>query len=127
MMRKITINADFDENYQLRNWVKDNLHLLKETGLELINDTIEMVDSGFTVRNQILDQTYFVKCDKEKSTLADLGLILAVCSQCNAQGVIWLANNINDELRYAFNWWRDMMGPDFEIYLIEIEVKNTSK
>ena len=126
-MKKITINADFNEDYQLRNWVKDNLQLLKETGLELINDTIEMVDNGFTVRNQILDQTFFVKCDNEQSNLSDLGLILAVCSQCNAQGVILLANNISDELRYAFNWWGEITGSDFEIYLIEIEIKNTSK
>jgi len=127
MEQKITINADFNENYQLRNWVKENLQLLKETGLELINDTVEMVDSGFTVRNQILDQTFFIKCDKEKSSLTDLGLILAICSQCNAQGVIWLANDINDELRYAFNWWGENMGADFELYLIDIEIKNTSK
>lgn len=126
-MKKITINADFDKNYELKNWVKENLQLLKETGLELINDTVEMVDSGFTVRNQILDQTFFIKCDKEKSSLTDLGLILAICSQCNAQGVIWLANDINDELRYAFNWWGENMGTDFELYLIEIEIKNTSK
>lgn len=127
MEQKITINADFNENYQLRNWVKENLQLLKKTGLELINDTVEMVDSGFTVRNQILDQTFFIKCDKEKSSLTDLGLILAICSQCNAQGVIWLANNISDELRYAFNWWGETMGADFEIYLIDIEIKNISK
>ena len=126
-MKKITINADFDKNYELKNWVKENLQLLKETGLELINDTVEMVDSGFTVRNQILDQTFFIKCDKEKSSLTDLGLIIAICSQCNAQGVIWLANDINDELRYAFNWWGDSMGTDFGLYLIDIEIKNTSK
>ena len=126
-MKKITINADFDKNYELKNWVKENLQLLKETGLELINDTVEMVDSGFTVRNQILGQTFFIKCDTEKSSLTDLGLILAICSQCNAQGGIWLANDINDELRYAFNWWGENMGTDFELYLIEIEIKNTSK
>lgn len=126
-MKKITINADFEKNYELKNWVKENLQLLKETGLELINDTVEMVDSGFTVRNQILDQTFFIKCDKEKSSLTDLGLIIAICSQCDAQGVIWLANDINDELRHAFNWWGENMGADFELHLIEIEIDNTSK
>ena len=127
MKQKIIINADFNKDYELKEWVRDNLQLLKETGLELINDTIEMVDSGFTVRNQILDQTFFVKCDKEKSSFEDLGLIVAICSQCNAEGAIWLANNISDELRQAFNWWGDIMGRDFEVYLIEIEIKNTSK
>lgn len=126
-MQKITINANFNKSYELKDWVKENLQLLKETGLELINDTVEMVDSGFTVKNQILDQTFFVKCDKEKSSLSDLGLIIAISSQCNAQGVIWLANNISDELRWAFNWWGEIMGKDFEVYLIEIEIKNTSK
>lgn len=125
MMQKITINADFNKDYELKEWVRDNLQLLKESGLELINDTVEMIDSGFTVRNQILDQTFFVKCDKEKSSLNDLGLIIAICSQCSAEGVIWLANNISDELRQAFTWWGDIMGRDFEVYLIEIEVKNT--
>lgn len=126
-MKKITINADFNKSYELNEWVKDNLQVLKETGLELINDTAEMVDSGFTVRNQILDQIFFIKCDKEKSGINDLGLIMAICSQCNAQGVIWLTNDISDELRYAFNWWGEMMGREFEIYLIEIEIKNVSK
>lgn len=126
-MQKITINADFNQDYELKEWVRDNLQLLKETGLELINDTVEMVDSGFIVKNQILDQTFFVKCDKEKSSLRDLGLIIAICSQCNAEGVIWLANNISDELRQAFTWWGEIMGADFELYLIEIEVKNISK
>lgn len=121
-MQKIIINADFDESYELKDWVKENLQQLKETGLELINDTVEMVDSGFTVRNQILDQTFFIKCDKEKSSMSDLGLIIAICSQCNAQGVIWLANNISDELRYAFNWWKEIMGANFEAYLLEIEI-----
>ena len=117
MMRKITINADFNKDCELKEWVRDNLQLLKETGLELINDTVEMVDSGFTVRNQILDQIFFVKCDKEKSSLSDLGLIIAICSQCNADGVIWLANNISDELIQAFTWWGETMGTDFEVYI----------
>lgn len=126
-MQKITINANFNKDYELKEWVKDNLQLLKETGLELINDTVEMIDNGFTVKNQILNQTFFVKCDKEKSSLDDLGLIIAICSQCDAQGVIWLANNISDELRWAFNWWSKSMGADFEVHLIEIEIQNTSK
>ena len=127
MMQKITINADFNKNYELKEWVRENLQLLKETGLELINDTVEMVDSGFTVRNQILDQTFFVKCDKEKSSLRDLGLIIAICSQCNAEGVIWLANDISEDLRRAFKWFSESLVPDFDTHLIEIEVKNTSK
>jgi hypothetical protein len=127
MTKKITIMANFNEHYGLEEWVKENLQILKQTGLELINDTVEMVHDGFTVKNEILDQTFFVKCDKEKSDEYDLGCIIVECALQEAQGAIWLANNISADLRRAFHWWGEAMGADFEIYLIEIEVKNTSK
>ena len=127
MTQKITIMANFDEHYGLEEWVRDNLQILKQTGLELINDTIEMVHDGFTVKNEILDQTFFVKCDKEKSDEYDLGCIIVECALQEAQGAIWLANNISDDLRRAFNWLGETMVADFEVYLIEIEVKNISK
>lgn len=127
MTQKITIMANFDENYGLEEWVKENLQILKQTGLELIDDTVEMVHDGFTVKNQILDQTFFVKCDKEKSDEYDLGCIVVECALQEAQGVIWLANNLESDLRKAFEWFGNSMGTDFETYLIDIEVKNTSK
>lgn len=127
MTQKITIMANFDEHYGLEEWVRDNLSLLKQTGLELIDDTVEMVHDGFTVKNQILDQTFFVKCDKEKSDEYDLGCIVVECALQEAHGVIWLANGISGDLRRAFEWLGDSLGPDFETHLIEIEVKNTAK
>lgn len=127
MTQKITIMANFDEHYGLEEWVRDNLGLLKQTGLELIDDTVEMVHNGFTVENEILDQTFFVKCDKEKSSEHDLGCIVEECALQDAQGIIWLANDISGDLRRAFEWLGQSLGPDFETYLIEIEVKNTSK
>ena len=127
MEQKITIMANFDEHYGLEEWVRDNLGILKQTGLELINDTVEMVHDGFTVKNEILDQTFFVKCDKEKSDEYDLGCIVVECALQEAQGVIWLANDVESDLSKAFHWWGDAMGPDFEVHLIEIEIKNTSK
>ena len=127
MEQKITIMANFDEHYGLEEWVRDNLGILKQTGLELINDTVEMIHDGFTIKNEILDQTFFVKCDKEKSDEYDLGCIVVECALQEAQGVIWLANNIESDLKKAFEWFGNAMGPDFETYLIDIEVKNTSK
>ena len=127
MTEKLTIMANFDEHYGLEEWVHDNLHLLKQTGLELITDTVEMVHDGFTVKNEILDQTFFVKCDKEKSDEYDLGCIVVECALQEAQGVIWLANAPDGDLKRAFNWLGKSLGSDFETYLIEIEVKNTSK
>lgn len=67
MTQKLTIMA-INEHYGLEEWVRDNLEILKQTGLELMNDTVQLVHDGFTVKNQILDQTFFVKCDKEKAT-----------------------------------------------------------
>ena len=127
MTQKIIIMANFDEHYGLEEWVRDNLHLLKQTGLELINDTVEMVHDGFTVKNKILDQTFFVKCDKEKSDEYDLGCIVVECALQEAQGVIWLANAPDADLKRAFHWLGQSLGTDFETHLIEIEVKNTSK
>lgn len=127
MTQKITIMANFDEHYGLEEWVKENLQILKQTGLELIDDTVEMVHDGFIIKNEILDQTFFVKCDKEKSDEYDLGCIMVECALQEAQGVIWFANNIEADLKQAFEWWGEMMGADFEVYLIEIEIKNTSK
>lgn len=127
MTEKITIMANFNEHYGLEEWVRDNLNLLKQTGLKLIDDTVEMVHDGFIVKNEILDQTFFVKCDKEKSDEYDLGCIVVECALQETQGVIWLANNIEDDLKRAFKWFGDSMGADFEVYLIEIEVKNISK
>lgn len=127
MTQKITIMSNFNEHYGLEEWVKENLQILKQTGLELIDATVEMVHDGFTVKNQILDQTFFVKCDKEKSDEYDLGSIVVACALQEAHGVIWLANNLESDLRKAFKWFGNSMGPDFETYLIEIEVKNTSK
>lgn len=126
-MQKLTIIANFDDHYGLEEWVRDNLGILKQTGLELINDTVEMVHDGFIVKNEILDQTFFVKCDKEKSDEYDLGCIIVECALQEAQGVIWLANNLESDLKKAFKWFKNAMGPDFETYLIEIEVKNILK
>ena len=126
-MQKLTIIANFDDHYGLEEWVRDNLGILKQTGLELINDTVEMVHDGFTVKNEILGQTFFVKCDKEKSDEYDLGCIVVECALQEAQGVIWLTNNLGSDLKKAFEWLGNAMGPDFEIYLIDIEVKDISK
>ncbi len=127
MTEKLTIMANFDEHYGLEEWVRDNLGILKQTGLELINDTVEMVHDGFVVKNEILDQTFFIKCDKEKSDEYDLGCIVVECALQEAQGVIWLANNLESDLRTAFEWFSNALGPDFEMHIIDIEVKNTSK
>jgi len=127
MTEKLTITGNFDEHYGLEEWVCDNLHLLKQTGLELINESVQMVHDGFIVKNEIIAQTFFVKCDKEKSDEYDLGCIVVECALQEAQGVIWLANNLESDLRKAFEWFGNSMGPDFETYLIDIEVKNTSK
>ena len=126
MTQKIIIMANFDEHYGLEEWVRDNLGILKQTGLELINDTVEMVHDGFTVKND-LDQTFFVKCDKEKSDEYDLGCIIVECALQEAQGVIWLANAPDTDLKRAFDWLGNSLGSDFETHLIEIEVKNTKK
>ena len=127
MTQKLTIMANFNEHYGLEEWVRDNLEILKQTGLELMNDTVQLVHNGFTVKNEILDQTFFVKCDKEKSDEYDLGCIVVECALQEAQGVIWLANNLEPDLKHTFEWLGESLGPDFEVYLIEIEIKNTSK
>lgn len=127
MTKKLTIMANFDEHYGLEEWVRDNLEVLKQTGLTLINESVQMVHDGFTVKNEILDQTFFVKCDKEKSDEYDLGCIVVECSLQEAQGVIWLANDPDTDLKRAFDWLGQSLGTDFETHLIEIEVKNTSK
>ncbi|MEI8129333.1 MAG: hypothetical protein WCG95_06915 [bacterium] len=114
MSNKLTIMANFNENYGLEEWVRDNLQILKQTGLELINDTVEMVHDGFIVQNEILDQTFFVKCDKEKSSEYDLGCIVVECSLQEAHGVIWLANSPDIDLKNAFYWLGKSLGPDFE-------------
>jgi len=127
MKQKITIMANFDEHYGLEEWVRDNLEVLKQTGLTLINESVQMVHDGFTVKNEILEQTFFVKCDKEKSDEYDLGCIVVECALQEAQGVIWLANAPDIDLKRAFEWLGKSLGNDFETHLIEIEVKNTSK
>ena len=127
MTKKLTIMANFDEHYGLEEWVRDNLEVLKQTGLTLINESVQMVHDGFTVKNEILDQTFFVKCDKEKSGEYDLGCIVVECALQEAQGVIWLANDPDTDLKRAFTWLGQSLGADFETHLIEIEVKNTSK
>lgn len=128
MTKKLTIMGYFDEHYGLEEWVCDNLEILKKrTGLTLINDTVEMVLNGFTIKNEILDQTFFVKCDKEKSDEYDLGCIVVECALQDAHGVIWLANAPDVDLKRAFDWLDESLGSDFEAHLIEIEVKNTSK
>ena len=128
MTNTLTIMGNFDEHYGLEEWVKDNLKVIKmKTGIDLINDTVEFIHNGLFVKNEILDQGFVIKCDKEKSDEYDLGCILLECALQEAQGVIWLANNIETDLKQAFEWWGEMMGADFEVYLIEIEVKNTSK
>lgn len=127
MNSKLTVSRNFNNDYEFKAWVINNLNILQQIGPDLIQDTIEIIEDGFIVKTEILDQTIFVKCDREKSRFEDLGLIISICSQCNAQGVIWVTSNINDELKYAFNWLGERMGDDFEVYLIEIEIKNTSK
>ena len=127
MTKKLTILANFDEHYGLEEWVRDNLGILKHTGLELIQDTVTMVHNGFIVKNEILDQTFFVKCDKEKSDEYDLGCIIVECALQETQGVIWLASAPDTDLKRAFDWLGQSLGTDFETHLIEIEVKNTSK
>jgi hypothetical protein len=120
--------GNFDEHYGLEEWVKDNLKVIKmKTGLDLINDTVEFIHNGLFVKNEILDQGFVIKCDKEKSDEYDLGCIVVECALQEAQGVIWLANNLEPDLRIAFEWLGEALGPDFEIYLINIEVKNTTK
>lgn len=119
--------ASFNEYYGLEEWIRDNIEILKQTGLELINSTVQMVHNGLIVKNKILDQTFFVKCDKEKSDEYDLGCIIVECALQDAQGVIWLANAPDFDLKRAFNWLGKALGSDFETYLIEIEIKNTSK
>ena len=119
--------ANFDEHYGLEEWVRDNLEVLKQTGLTLINESVQMVHDGFTIKNEILDQTFFVKCDKEKSDEYDLGCIVVECALQEAQGVIWLANDPDTDLKRAFAWLGQSLGTDFETHLIDIEVKNTAK
>ena len=128
MTNTLTIMDSFDEHYGLEEWVKDNLKIIKmKTGLDLINDTVEFIHNGLLVKNEILDQTFVIKCDKEKSDECDLGYIVVECALQEAQGVIWLANNLESDLRTAFEWFGNVLGPDFETHIIDIEVKNTNK
>ena len=128
MTNTLTIMGNFDEHYGLEEWVRDNLKVIKmKTGIDLINDTVEFVHNGLVVKNEILDQGFVIKCDKEKSDEYDLGCIVVECALQDAQGVIWLANNLEPDLRKAFEWLGEVLGPDFEIYLIDIEIKNTIK
>lgn len=128
MTNTLTIMSNFDEHYGLEEWVKDNLKVIKmKTGLDLINDTVEFIHNGLFVKNEILDQGFIIKCDKEKSDEYDLGCIVVECALQETQGVIWLANNLESDLKRAFEWLGKSLGPDFETYLIEIEIKNTSK
>ncbi len=128
MTNTLTIMGNFDEHYGLEEWVRDNLKVIKmKTGIDLINDTVEFVHNGLVVKNEILDQAFIIKCDKEKSDEYDLGCIVVECALQEAQGVIWLANNLEPDLKRAFEWLGESLGPDFEVYLIEIEIKNTSK
>lgn len=80
MTKKLTIIGNFNEHYGLEELVCDNLQILEQTGLNLIKDSVQMVQDGFTIKNKILDQTFFVKCDKEQSDEYDLGCIIVECA-----------------------------------------------
>lgn len=128
MSKKLNILANFNEDYGLHEWVKDNIQVLnKKTGLKLLPETIIDIHDGFLIKNEILEQTFFVKCDDQKSTEYDLGAILTECGAQKPEGVIWLANNPPDELKNAFNWLNQTTEKDFEMYLIEIQIINKIK
>lgn len=128
MTKKLIVNANFTENYGLEEWAQENLETIKSiTGLDLIPETIIAVHGGFVVKNEILEQTFFVRCDEEKSDEYDLGCVIIECALQEPDGVIWLTNDLEDDLKQAFNWLCVSLGKDFNAHLIEIEINNTKK
>lgn len=126
MTDTITVLKPLDQSYGLEEWAIENLEMLsKKTGLKLLKESITAVHEGFLVKNEILDQTFFVRCDNRVSSEYDLGCILTECSLQEPNGIIWLANKPHQELLDAFNWLDKVLGKDFEMYLIPVEVKFT--
>lgn len=123
MTKTLTITADFNESYGLQEWVKENIEIIKDkTGLELLSETTQSVHDGFTIKTKILDQTFLIKSDIEKSTEYDLGAIVVEAALQEVQGVIWLANDLESDLEKAYNWLGEALGNDFETYLIPIKI-----
>lgn len=126
MTDTITVFKPLDQSYGLEEWVIENLDIIcKATGLKLVKETVQGVHEGFLVKNEILDQTFFVRCDNRISSEYDLGCIITECSIVEPDGIIWLANQPHKELTSAFEWLGKQFGEEFETYLIPVKVKFT--
>lgn len=124
MTDTITVFKTLDQSYGLEEWAIEHLEILsKVTRLKLLKESITVVHEGFLVKNEILDQTFFVRCDNRISSEYDLGCILTECSLQEPNGIIWLANKPHQELLDAFKWLGEAFNIDFETYVIPVEVK----
>lgn len=125
MTERITILKPFNQGYGLEEWVKENLNLIKQkTGLKLIEESIICVHDGMLIKNEILDQTFLIKCDNRTSSEYDLGCLLVECGLQEPNGIIWIANCPHDDLKEAFKWLGKISNKDFETYFIEVETRH---
>lgn len=127
MTEPIIIFKETTEPYATREWARKNIDLISDkTGLKLMPESIVSFRENLLVKNEILEQTFLIKCDERVCSEYDLGSIIVDCSlSCKVEGIIWLANRANDDIIEAFEWLNDATIKDFEMYLIDVKVEIT--
>lgn len=113
-----------DENFS--SWLGKNLNLLDKilsTQLDL-ERPVGPFFADLLCRNRVDDSLIIIKNQLERTDHKHLGQLLTYATELQAQTIIWIATEFENEHRNILDWLNDNMNDRFRFFGVELELRS---